>query len=193
MGILASICTSVFRGSMAHSLGFLQAFQHCSFCPSHTFLPAADVRSDILWSLECGQGAQSDSFHERRKMSLEACAAKPCAHCMQEGGASRWAALPWRSWDQSGSCQRWTKAQAWFEYSCTSDSAFLIFAHILESTKFLHHLLGLWIPEYRFLSPIPRGGPAFCGASLSLPKLPQTLCFQQHLLFSSAGSWDLCI
>lgn len=156
-GILAGICTLIFKASMAHSLSFLQALQCCSFAHLfHTFLPVADVQSDILWSLERGQGAQSDSFHERKKMPLKPCAAKPCAHCMQEGGASRWSALPWGSWDQSGSCQRWTKAQACFEYSCISDSAFLIFAHTLKSTRFFASLIGSMNPRVS-LSPPPPG------------------------------------
>lgn len=89
-------------------------------------------------------------------MSLEASAAKPCAHCMQEGGTSRWAALPWGSWDQSGFCQRWTKAQAWFGYSCISDSAFLIFAHTLKSTRFFASLTGSMNPRVSLSSPPPR-------------------------------------
>lgn len=87
----------VLGGSMAYPLGCLQALQCFSFClPLDTFPPVAGA--DILGSLECGQGAQSDSFHNRRKISLEKRAAKPCAQRMQEGGVRRWAAPPQGTW-----------------------------------------------------------------------------------------------
>lgn len=76
------------------------ALSACLLVPS---LPLLVLKADILGSPEHWHGAQSDSFHDRRKMSLEERAAKLCTQRPQEGGVSRQAAPPWGTEAASGS------------------------------------------------------------------------------------------
>lgn len=148
VGILASICTLVLSGSMAHSLGFLQALQHCSFCPSFSYLPSHCWCSK--WHLvEPEVWARCPKWQlswKKENVTGGVCCQAMCPLHVGRGSeqvgstslgkvGSVWV-LP--EVDQSPGLV-WIFLHFWFcfSYICS----------YLESAKFLHHVLGVWILE----------------------------------------------
>lgn len=179
MRILASIRTLVFRGSRAHSLGFLQALQLCSFCPSLSYLPSCCWCSK--WHLvEPGVWARCPKWQlswEKENVTGSICCQAMCplhaGRGREQVGSTSLGKLG-SVWvlpevDQSPGLI-WIFLHFWFCFS-------YICSHFREH-KIFASLTGSMNPQVSLICPpTPRGGPAFCDASLFLPKLPQNPLF----------------